>query len=285
MKLKELLTRAQNEGFAIGAFNASDLVTIRAIAQAAKNLNAPVIIETSPGETDFLGLKNLSCLIRNYQKEGNLIFANLDHAESEEIIEEAVESGFNMVHFDGSKMELEENIAQSLQVVGLAHQKGILVEGEIDHIEGHSQKNLQTAESLQKTSGYTNPEKAVVFVKETGVDILAVAIGNLHGVFQTEEKIDLERLRNIRENLSCFFSLHGSSGIVEEEIRKAIQIGKIVKINVNTDLRLAYRRALDAVIGESEEVVPYKLFAPVVEAVQKVVEEKIRLFGSEGKVK
>jgi fructose-bisphosphate aldolase class II len=160
-----------------------------------------------------------------------------------------------------------------------AHQKGILVEGEMESIPGES---VPHEGNLDLSQQYTDPAKAVDFVARTGVDILAVFIGNLHGTYQ-QEKIDVEHLGKIAEKLPCFLSLHGGSGITDEEIQRAIKVGKIVKININTELRIVYRQTLENVLKGSEEVAIYKIMPPVIAAVQKRVEEKIRLFGSEGK--
>jgi len=141
----------------------------------------------------------------------------------------------------------------------------------------------EEAESIQASGNYTDPEKAADFVSQTGVDILAVFIGNLHGTYREAPKLDLERLKMIAQKLPCFLSLHGGSGLLEEDITKAIQVGKIVKINVNTELRVAYRDTLENVLKGSEEVAIYKIMPPVIAAVQKVVEEKIQLFGSTNK--
>lgn len=284
MNLFDLFTKAQDEGFAIGAFNAGDMVMVKAIAQGAQALSAPVIIESSPGETQFVGAKNLVDVVANFRWASGLpIFLNLDHSVSLGAVEEGLKTGYDLVHFDGSSLPLEENIGKTLDVVAWAHSQGVPVEAEIDKITGESKPHQETAETAQGAGVYTDPQKAARFLKETQADILAVFVGNVHGVYKNPIKLDLERLRLVREELDCFFSLHGGSGIPEEEIKKAIKIGRIVKINVSTELRVAYRQALEKALEGSEDVAPYKLMAPVVEAVQKVVEEKIKIFGSVGK--
>lgn len=284
MNIGETFSKAENEGYAIGAFNVGDLTMAKAVVQAAQTLSSPVIIESSPGETQFIGPRNLVSLVENYREATGLpIFLNLDHTVSLTTIEEGLRSGYDLVHFDGSSLPLEENMAKTLDVVCWAHLEGVLVEAEIDKITGESRPHLEEAETFQAAGVYTDPVKAANFLSEAKADILAVFIGNIHGVYKNPIKLDLERLKLIREKLSCFFSLHGGSGIPAEEIKKAIKIGKLVKINVSTELRVAYRQALEKVLAESEEVAPYKLLEPVVEAVQKVVEEKIRIFGSAGK--
>ncbi|MDO8551382.1 MAG: class II fructose-bisphosphate aldolase [bacterium] len=284
MKLSQLFQRAQDDGFAIGAFNAGDIVTIKAIIQAAQKLSSPVIIETSPGEAQFLGTRNLSLLIEGYRRETKLpIFINLDHSTSLTVIEEGLKNGFDLIHFDGSKLSWEENIGETLDVVAWSHLNGALVEAETDSITGESKAHGQGVESFQAAGIYTDPDKAAKFTQETGVDVFASFIGNVHGVYKDPIKLDLKRLAMIREKVSCFLSLHGGSGIPEEEIKKVIRIGKVVKINVSTELRLAYRSALEKSLEDPDEAAIYKIMQPAVEAIQKVVESKIKIFGSEGK--
>jgi len=247
-------------------------------------LKSPLIVEASPGEIKFFGHKNFDCVIENFKKETGLpILANLDHALDLEEAQEGIEAGFELVHFDGSNLPYEENVKITKMVVEQAHQKQILVEGEIDKILGESAPHKEKAESVQASGNYTDPEKVADFVSQTGVDILAVFIGNLHGTYSQPPKLDLERLKMIAEKLPCFLSLHGGSGLLEEDIKQAIAIGKVVKINVNTELRVAYRETLENVLKGSEEVAIYKIMPPVIAAVQKVVEGKIQLFGSAGK--
>ncbi|MDO8515282.1 MAG: class II fructose-bisphosphate aldolase [bacterium] len=263
--LIDLLKTAKEKNFAIGAFNAGGLESLRAIAGAAKKLESPIIVEVSPGEEKYLGLQNFSSLVNNLKEEyGVEIFLNLDHGEDINIITNAIELGFDLVHFDGSKLPFEENIRLCQEVVTMAHSKGVLVEGEMDQIG----KKI------------TDPSLAKKFVEETGVDIFAVSIGNKHGMGE-DEKLDLERLQEINTVLpETFFSLHGGSGVAPEDVAAAIKLG-IVKINVNTELRIAYRETLENVLrGDPEEMAMYKLLPPVIEAVEKVVEEKILLFGS-----
>lgn len=284
MNIIDLFTKASEEGFAVGAFNASDLVMVKAIVQAAQSLSSPVIIESSPGETQFFGPQNLVDMVENFRWATSLpIFINLDHSVSLSAVEEGLKAGFDLVHFDGSSFPLEENIGKTLDVVAWAHSQGVPVEAEIDKITGESRSHRETAETAQAAGVYTDPAKAAHFLKETQADVLAVFVGNVHGVYKNPIKLDLERLSLIREQLDCFLSLHGGSGVPEEEIKKAIKIGRIVKINVSTELRVAYRQALERTLAGSEEAAPYKLMVPVIEAVQKVVEEKIKIFGSAGK--
>ncbi len=284
MNSQEILTKAKSESWALGAFNAGDLEIAKAIVQAAQNQQAPVIMETSAGELEHFGLKNFLSLVENYRQDFKLnILTNLDHGPALEECQTAIEAGYNLVHFDGSSLPYEENVKITKALVEQAHQKGVLIEAEVDKILGDSKAYPELPESIQASGNYTDPQKAAEFVAQTGCDILAVFIGNLHGTYQQSPRLDLERLKLIVEKVPCFLSLHGGSGLLEEDVKKAIQIGPIVKVNVNTELRLAYRNTLENVLRGSDEVAIYKIMPPVVAAIQKVVEEKIQLFGSQQK--
>ena len=283
MNAREWFEKSRNEKFAIGAFNVGNLETLEAIVAAAKAKKAPVIIEASPGESSFMGYNNLVDLVQNYKDEGAAIILNLDHATEFEKVKQAFEAGFDYLHFDGGQIEFEENVKIAKQIVEMAHPKGIMVEGEVDHITGSSA--LHTGEKVaseQAKGNYSDPEKAREFVYRTGVDTYASFIGNAHGLYADEKRLDLNRLKDIRKAIpNTFLSLHGGSGINHEDIRSAIEIG-INKINVNTES--AYRKELEEQLESSEEVAMYKLYPEIMEEVQKVVEDKIDLFGSTGKV-
>lgn len=282
---QDIFKKAQNEGWALGAFNAANIETLKAIVSAANKLRSPVIIESSSGETEFFGPENLVDVVSNFRREFNLpIFINLDHSPSEEEVEVGIEAGYELIHFDGSKLSYDENVRITKKIVEQAHAKGLLVEAEIDHIGGSSAPHLQEdVTAAQKENAYTDPSKAAEFVKETGVDTFAAFFGNVHGVYKTPSTLDLELLSRIRDKVSCFLSMHGGSGIPEDQVKEAIKVGRIVKINVNTEMRIAFREEIEKVMAESDEVAVYKMMPPVIEAVQDVVEAKIRLFGSAGK--
>jgi ketose-bisphosphate aldolase len=284
MNALEILTKARSEGWALGAFNAGNIEILKAIVGAAQNQRSPVIIETSAGEAEHFGMKNFLTVVENFRQEtGLLILTNFDHGPGLEECQGAIEAGYNLVHFDGSNLPYEENVKITKALVDQAHQKEILIEAEIDKILGESKVYEEVAESVQATGIYTDPGKAADFVAQTGVDILAVFVGNLHGTYKTPPKLDLERLKMIRQQVGCFFSLHGGSGLLKEDIKEVIKLG-VVKININTELRIALRQTLENVFKGSDEVAIYKIMPPVIAAVQKVVEEKIKLFGSINKV-
>lgn len=281
---REVLERAQKEGWALGAFNAANIETLKAIVGAANKLRAPVIVESSVGETDFFGPKNLVDVVKNFREEFNLpIFINLDHSTSEAKVLLGIEAGYEMLHFDGGNLPIGENLKITKRIVREAHKKGLLVEAEIDRIGGSSRLHEEDVKKAQKEGVYTDPDRAAEFVKETGVDTFAAFFGNVHGIYKDEKELDFKLLKKIRQAVPCFLSMHGGSGISDEVVRKAIKIG-IVKVNINTELRVAFRDALEKVIADSQEVAVYKMMPPVIEAVQKVVEHKIKIFGSEGKV-
>lgn len=273
MTIKDYFKKAEKEGWAIGQFNFSTLETLKAIIRAAQNLKSPVIVGTSEGESGLIGLKEAVSLIRAYQKETGLpIVLNLDHGQSLDYIKEAVKAGYQAVHFDGSKLPLIENIAITKRVVALSKKKKILTEGEVGMIG----------------SDLTDPEEAEKFVKETKIDNLTINIGTWHGL--PAEKgpkvgIDFQRLKEIKNRLKNIpLVLHGGSGVPESHIKEAIKSG-IVKININTELRMAYTNSLRKILQEKpEEIIPYKYLPEVIFAVQKIVEEKIKLFGSDNKI-
>ncbi len=288
MKLADWLKKAQQEHFALGAFNVDSLEIFEAVAQSGQALKSPVMAEVSPGQVKSLGLQNIAALRENLSEEfGTRIFLNLDHADDLDIINSAIELGFDLVHFDGSKLPLDENMELARQVVEAAHKTGTLVEGEIDHFPGSSEphSNKMGREKESTDSHLTEPGQAQEFVAETGVDIFAAFIGNKHGTYADgSERLNLEHLTKIRETLpQTFLSLHGGSGITSPDIAAAVSSG-IVKVNVSTELRVAFRDTLENILkGNPEEYAWYKLTAPAIEAVREVVEGKIKIFGSAGK--
>ena len=195
-------------------------------------------------------------------------------------------SSFDLIHFDGSDSELEENIHNTKKVVEAAHTKGLLVEGEIDKIPGASEIHDQDLDSELVKKSYTDPQKAAKFVSETGIDIFAAFFGNVHGTFPNQPDLDFDLLARIRKSLpDTFLSLHGGSGIPADQVKQAIEVGKIVKVNVNTELRQAFRDALTEKLGEKpNEYAMYKVMPDVILSVAAVVESKIDIFGSAGRV-
>lgn len=285
--LKQYFVKAQKEKFAIGQFNFSDWSQVKGVLAGAKNLRAPVILGTSEGESKFVGLRQAVAMRDALRKETGLpIFLNLDHGKSFDYLKEAMLAGYDMVHFDGSKLPLDENIKISKKVATYAHKKGVIVEGEVGRF-GTDASRLYTEKFEIKEEDLTRPEEALKYLLATNVDILAVSIGTFHGIdiSGVSPSLRLDRLKEIISNPTAKkipLVLHGGSGTPQEDVKKAIALG-ICKININTDIRLAFAKNLKLQL-DANEIVPYKYLAKAIEAVQIVVEEKIRLFGSENKI-
>lgn len=282
--LQYYFQKAYKEHWAIGQFNFSDWSQVRGIVAAAQNLKSPIILGTSEGESKFVGLWE-AVAIRNVlrKKTGLPIFLNLDHGKSFEYLREAILAGYDMVHFDGSKLPLEENIEISKKVLAFAGKRGVVIEGEVGRF-GTDASRLYNEKFKIKEEGLTNPEEAVKYEK-VGIDVLAVSVGTFHGIdiSGVSPHIRLDRLRDIQNKVNIPFVLHGGSGTPEQDIKQAIKLG-VAKININTEIRLAFSSALRKTLEiNKEEIVPYKYLQEAINAVQIVVEEKIKLFGSENK--
>jgi len=281
------LKKAQDEGWALGQFNFSTLDQMRAVFQAAKNLKSPVIIGTSEGESKFFGLEEAVALKKLFCKKYDVpAFLNLDHGKDLDYIKKAISAGYDIVQFDGSALPLEENIDLTKKIVQHGRKKGVLIEGEVGVIPSASQ--LHQGETEINKQDLTIPEDALKFSKATGVDSLAVNIGTFHGVDADAQNppINLELLKEIRAKIwkKTFLVLHGGSGTPDEDIKEAIKLG-IVKININTELRMAFCKKLkDFLNYNPEEIKPYKIFPLATEEVRKVVENKIRIFNSINKI-
>jgi len=284
--LKYYLSKAKKNNFAIGQFNFSDFSQMKGILEAAKNLGAPIILGTSEGESKFVGLKEAVAMRDVLRKKTGLpIFLNLDHGKSFEYLKEAILAGYDMVCFDGSKLLLEGNIKISIQVVKFAHWRGVVAEGEVGRFGTDVSKIYHEKFEIQEKD-LTNPEDAKIYVKKTGVDILAVSVGTFHGIDITglSPNIRLARLKEIRDKIKIPLVLHGGSGTPENDIKEAIKLG-IVKININTESRIAFSAALRKTFEENKEAItPYKYLPEAINAVRAVVESKIRLFGGENKI-
>jgi fructose-bisphosphate aldolase class II len=283
--LNQFLNRASKEHWAIGHFNVSNLEQLKAVVSAAKKMQAPVMIGTSEGERNWFGLENIVALVESFKKEWPNIFLNADHTKTVSAAQDAINTGFTSVHFDGSALSALENTTKTKQVADYAKSKNsnISVEGELGYVKGESQITGKRVEL--SLSDYTNPEEAEHFVKSTGVDRLAIAIGNIHGINIDEPKLDFEKLSAIRkavpENIAIV--LHAGSGIPDEDIRRAIECG-ISNIHISTELRVAFREGMEESLKDNpKEYAPYKLDAQIVEDMEELISEKIRLFGSDGK--
>lgn len=290
-KARELYKRTREEKFAVGSFNVDNQETLKAIALAAKNKNAPVLVEVSHGEVDMIGLQNLRCMVDNYKDElGIEMYINLDHSPTVEGVggcKAAIDAGYEFIHIDISQANHdatdEEIIEATKEVVRYAAKTGALVESEPHYFGGSSNlhKEKFDYEEIKKT--FSTPEGAKAFVNATGIDTFAAAIGNLHGKYPVPKQLDIALLEKIRDSIDCAISLHGGSGTPSHFYKEAVRAG-ISKININSDMRVAYRETLEKALKENpDEYAVIKLMPEVIAAVQKVVEEKIDLFGSTGK--
>ncbi|OHA48139.1 MAG: hypothetical protein A2806_00680 [Candidatus Terrybacteria bacterium RIFCSPHIGHO2_01_FULL_48_17] len=288
MHVKELFAKAHHEKFAIGAFNVANIETMRAIVEAAAELASPVLIESSPGETKWMGARNVISVARNFSSEyGIPIFVNLDHAETFDECMVGIEAGYDLIHFDGSALSYKENMEITKKVVSEAHAKDLMVEAEIDRMARKSSevyKEQITIEELKKT--FSDPQKVREFVQATNVDTMATLFGNIHGIFPTQPPLDIGLLQKICEVIpDTFLSLHGGSGIPDSQVQQAIKIGGVVKVNINTEMRLAFRQTLEKTLQENtKELAMYKVLPPVIDAVKGVVRKKIKIFGSANKI-
>jgi len=278
---KELFEKARAGGYAIGAFNVSTLEAIKGILDAAAELKAPVIIETSEKEMRYLNPHLVVDVVRELAEDLDIPVAiHLDHGQGMDGVREAIAAGYTSVHIDASALPYEENLSLTKEATDFAHSRDITVEGELGHVGGASEIHDEKAKMEKST--FTDPEQAAVFVNETGIDVLASSIGNIHGIYENEPELDFVRLEKLGK-IGIPLSLHGGSGIPEVQIKKAISLG-ITKINVNTELRQAYTNTLHAELdAHPEEIVPYKYLPEEIEAVKKVVLEKINMFGSADK--
>ncbi len=290
MSLKEYFQKAKQEHWAIGHFNFSTADQLKAIVEAAVELKSPVMVATSEGEANFIGYDQAVALVRSYQSDGHTVWLNADHHKSFESAKKAIDSGYDTVLIDASRLNLDENILMTSQVTKYAKehlassQDARMVEGELGYLKGESQ--VQEAVEISPAD-YTQPEQAADFVSRTGVDRLAVVFGNIHGVVtKQKEKLDIDRLKKVVTAVpETILVLHGASGLSDEDVRAAISAG-ISNVHINTELRVAYHDSLAAELQhEPTQTTPYKFLAPSFEAMKELVKTKLKLFGSVDRVK
>src|SRR6266481_5004795 len=282
--LRDLLQKAQQSGVAIGHFNISDLVLLKAVFAAARELSVPVLVGLSEGEREFVGTRQIAAFVRSLREEFDFpIFLNADHTHSLAKGIEAAKAGFDSIVFDLSALPIEENVRQTKQAVEAlkAINPSMLVEGEIGDI-GTGSEIHESSPDLSK--GLSTPEEAKQFVEATGVDILAPAVGNMHGMLrsmvqgETKKRLDIERIAGIKRAARVLLTLHGASGTDDEDLRKAIGAG-INIVHINTELRVAWRQGLETALAKQpNEVVPYKILPSVVDSVKQVVGSRLKLF-------
>ncbi len=284
--LRNALEQAQKNGVAVGHFNVADLILLKAAFAAAQELNVPVMIGVSEGERQFVGDRQIAALVRSLREEFDFpIFLNADHTHSLAKAMEAAKAGFDSIVFDLSALPFDENARQTKEAVAALKKinPNILIEGEIGDI-GTGSEIHEEAPDISK--GLTNPAEAKQFVEATRVDILAPAVGNMHGMLksmvqgETRKHLDIARIAQIKSATRIPLTLHGGSGTDDEDLRKAIAAG-INIVHINTELRVAWRRGLEQGLAkEPNEVVPYKVLPTAVEAVKQVVLSRLKLFNN-----
>ena len=281
--IQEVIREAESRKVAVGHFNISDIVALRAISEAAGEIGVPVIIGTSEGEGDFMGREQVVALIRSLREDGLDIFLNSDHTHSLEKAEEAARDGYDAVLFDGGKLPFEENKARTREAVSRIKSINpeIIVEGEIGYIGSSSEllKSLPEGAAVRKED-FTTPEQAREFIKATGVDLLAPAVGNIHGMLMgaKEPALDIERIREIRKAAGVPLVLHGGSGLSDEDFLAAIDAGVSV-IHINNEIRVAWRHGLEKGLGKKlGEVAPYKILPEALQEIKEIVRKRLRLF-------
>jgi len=283
--IKNLLKGASRSKYALGAFNTQNLEITLGIARAAEESRAPLVIQVSEATIDYAGLESIAQIIRTAVKNfvpRAPVALHLDHGKRFSSIVGCIRAGFSSIMMDASHLPFRENVALTRKAVQYAHKHGVFAQGELGRLKG--------VEDVVRVASHeafmTHPDEAVEFVKKTGVDTLAVSIGNVHGIMKIRQgvpKLDLERLKEIGRKVKVPLVLHGASGIPEEEIKKAIKLG-IRIINIDTELRLAFTDSLKKTLGRDKSIFdPRKVLAPAIDAVEETVREKVKIFGSAGK--
>ncbi|MBI2144088.1 class II fructose-1,6-bisphosphate aldolase [Candidatus Woesearchaeota archaeon] len=297
---KKLLQKAQKGGYAVGAFNISNLETAKAVVSAAVEANAPIFLPLTSGALKYGGFELAGLALAFARKVHVPVAVHLDHGPSFEVARECISFGFSSVMIDGSALPFGGNVSLTKKVVAIAHKKGVSVEAELGQLKGREEA-VFSAKHI-----YTEPSAAARFVKLTGADSLAVAIGTSHGAykFKGTPMLDFKRLSEIADAVNVPLVLHGASsvpkaivaaanrygarlsgarGVPESHIRNAIRLG-ICKVNVDTDLRIAFTAAVRKALAENRSVFdPRELLSPAIEAVKDVVMRRIKVLGSEGK--
>jgi len=283
-ELRGVLENAESKGTAIGHFNISDWILLKAVFAAAYELKVPVIVGVSEGERAFLGVAQVATLVRSLrEQEGFPIFLNADHTHSLDSAVSAAKAGFDSIVYDLSALPFEENVKQTRQAVEVLKSINptVLVEGEIGNIGTGSEIHDSLPDDSRELS---TAEEARQFVEATEVDVLAPAVGNSHGMLQAmvrgevKKRLDLQRIRDIKRASKSFLTLHGGSGTEDSDLRGAIAAG-INIIHINTELRVAWRKGLEEALAQKpREIVPYKLLPVAEELIKQVVLARLRLF-------
>jgi fructose-bisphosphate aldolase, class II len=282
--LIEVLNDAHQRQVAVGHFNFSDLTAFKAIVEAALELKLPVMVGVSEGERDFVGVAEAAALVKAAREEYGLpIYLNADHTHSLAKAEIAAKAGFDEIIFDGSALPFDKNVAETRRAVEAIKSinPAIVVEGEIGYI-GTSSAILDA--KPEGMSALSTPAEAKQFVDETKVEVLAPAVGNMHGMLKSmvsgniKKRLDLDRIAEIEKATNALMTLHGGSGTNDDDFRHAIKNGMTI-VHVNTEIRIAWRRGIEAALkSKPDEVAPYKILTGGVAAIKEVVTARLRLF-------
>jgi fructose-bisphosphate aldolase, class II len=284
--LRSVLEDTDRARVGIGHFNVSDLVALNAVVSAAREVGVPVIVGVSESEREFMGVRGVSALVRAVREEsGHPVFLNADHTHTLEKAEEAARAGFDSIVFDGSALPFDENVRETARAVEAVRSiaDSMVVEGEVGFI-GSGSEIHDTAPDAARI--LTTPDEAKQFVAATRVDVLAPAVGNMHGMVremvrgEAEKHLDIARIAAIKQAVHLPMTLHGGSGTKSDDLRQAVKAGMTI-VHINTELRLAWRRGVEAgLAAHPEEVAPYKILPRAVQAVHDVVRDRLRLFNA-----
>jgi len=285
--LREYIKEAEGKKVAIGHFNISNIEALHGIYNAAKKLNVPIIIGVSEGEEEFIGRNEVASLVKEIREKDNYpIFLNADHHYSFESVKNALDTGYDAAIIDAVRLPPEENISLTKRCVdyakSLSQKEGrdILIEAELGFI-GQSSKLLDEVPEGVGEATMTKPEDAKTFVEQTSLDLLAPSVGNIHGIVKGgNPRLDIKRIKEIRETCGIPLVLHGGSGIDDEDFVNAIAAG-ISIVHINTEIRVAYKVALEKYLKENPtEIAPYKILKPAVDAIEEVVYNRLKLFNN-----
>ncbi|OYO59409.1 fructose-1,6-bisphosphate aldolase, class II [Lachnotalea glycerini] len=277
---KEMLLKASKGNYAVAAFNVENMEMVQAVIEAAEELNAPVILQTTPSTVKYGGITMYRSMVNAIAQVARVPVAmHLDHGDSPQLCKEAIEGKYTSVMIDGSKLSFEENIQVSKLVVEMAKDLSISIEAELGTVGGKEDGHIVT----EKEALYTNPAQAREFVEKTNVNSLAIAIGTAHGFYKGEPKIDFERLSEIKEIVEIPLVLHGASGLPDTTVIKAIELG-ICKVNFATELRAAYTKGVRKILDSDVDVFDPKKYGTAGRTeVKELVKHKITICKSEGK--
>lgn len=275
---KEMLLDAQKNNYAVGAFNVENMEMIKAVIAAAEELRAPVMIQTTPGTVKYGTLETYAAIVKSEAIRASVpVCLHLDHGSSFEMAVQAITAGYSSVMIDGSKLELQENIALSKKVADVGRAVGIPVEAELGKVGGKED------DTESKESAYTDPEEARRFEEETGVDFLAIGIGTAHGVYKEKPVLNVQRISEVKSKVSLPLVLHGSSGLTDEDVKECVRRG-MCKVNFATELRQAYLKATRELLNSDPGIIdPKKIGEAAMNAVKAQVEYRMKVCGCDGK--